>query len=82
VSKDPFDSLLIFLNPDSDKAEKLYGEIRLKLIRFFETQSCSSCEELADETIQRVAIKISKGVEVSVVNSYAYFRGVALQEHF
>jgi DNA-directed RNA polymerase specialized sigma24 family protein len=77
MSQEAFDGLLLVLNPDREKAGKLYEDIRVKLISFFEIQGCPFSEELADETIQRAARKIAEGLEVAAGSPYPYFRGVA-----
>jgi RNA polymerase sigma factor (sigma-70 family) len=72
-----FNALLGWLHPEREKAGELYEQIRIKLIRYFECQGCPLSEEYADDTIQRVARKISEGVEVRAGDPYTYFRGVA-----
>lgn len=52
-----------------------YQLIRIKLNRYFEWQSCCAAEELADETIDRVAKKITHGQQIE--NLGGFFYGVA-----
>src|SRR5258708_27569518 len=52
--------------------------IRNKLIRFFDRQGCPSPEDLTDETINRVARKISRGPRIWAKEPLSYFYGVAL----
>lgn len=66
--------------------EKEFNLLRVKLVRFFEIQGVGTeSEDFADETISRVAEKLSNGVKVEVPEPYYYFRGFAvnvLREHW
>jgi RNA polymerase sigma factor (sigma-70 family) len=56
---DNFDELLGWLHPDDrNKAGRKYEEIRRRLIRIFIYRGCTLAEDLADETINRVAKKV------------------------
>jgi DNA-directed RNA polymerase specialized sigma24 family protein len=68
-------ALLAFLDPDRDRAGEKYEEIRLKLTKYFEWENCSFVEELADETINRVARAIDQGREIHDIR--AFFFGVS-----
>jgi DNA-directed RNA polymerase specialized sigma24 family protein len=70
--------LLEFLDPDQGRAAEQYEKIREKLTRFFEWKGCIPGDEYADETIDRVARKIEKGIETQPAHPYLYFHGVAL----
>jgi RNA polymerase sigma factor (sigma-70 family) len=63
-----------------------FNLLRLKLVRFFELQGVLNySEDLADETISRVAEKLSEGVKIEIAEPFYYFRGVAmnvLREHW
>lgn len=72
-----FERLFTWLSPDRDEAARQYAAIRLRLIRFFESQGCPFAEDCADETIHRVAGKFGEGVEIQTGEPYLYFRGVA-----
>jgi DNA-directed RNA polymerase specialized sigma24 family protein len=72
-----FDILLSWLNEDEETAEKRYEAIRRSLIFYFSKRGGRYPEDLADETISRVAAKAP-----SLINSYKgvpelYFFGVA-----
>jgi RNA polymerase sigma factor (sigma-70 family) len=71
------DALLAFLDADRDKAGELYESIRRRLVRLFEWRGLDFPEDLADETINRVARRIAEGIEVRSENPYGYFCGVA-----
>jgi DNA-directed RNA polymerase specialized sigma24 family protein len=77
LTPDGFDTLLSQLDPDRDRAGVLYETIRRKLVRLFEWRGCGSPEDLADETINRVARRLAEGVELRSSDPYGYFCGVA-----
>lgn len=68
--------LFTILDSDSqNEPGESYELVRLKLIRYFEWQRCVDSEEMADETIDRVARKIEQGEQID--NLMGYFYGVA-----
>jgi DNA-directed RNA polymerase specialized sigma24 family protein len=77
VTPEAFEALLRQLSPDRERAGELYETIRHKLIRLFEWRGCTSPEDLADETFDRVARRLSEGVELRSNDPYGYFCGVA-----
>lgn len=77
LTREGFDSLLAQLHPDRDRAGELYESTRRKLIRLFEWRGCDRPEDLADETINRVARRMAEGIELKSADSYGYFCGVA-----
>jgi RNA polymerase sigma factor (sigma-70 family) len=77
LTKEEFDTLLSWLGSDIERAGNKYEEIRQSLIKIFTWRGCNEAEDLADETINRVAKKLR-----DIVNSYTgdpalYFYGVA-----
>jgi DNA-directed RNA polymerase specialized sigma24 family protein len=70
-----FDGLLESLAADRERAGQLYQETRANLVGFFEWRGCPFPEDHADETINRVAKRISEGEEIH--NLTKYFFGVA-----
>lgn len=77
LNQDNFDSLLKWLDPNREKAGEKYETIRNGLINMFEYKGCISAEELADETIDRVAKRVPE-IEGSYTGDPArYFHGVA-----
>ena len=58
LSQEVFDALLAWLDPDRDQAALKYEKIRSGLIKFFTTRGALDPEDLADETINRVAGKL------------------------
>src|SRR5918912_468429 len=79
LTQEAFDRLLAWLDPDQARAGQKYEEIRRSLVKFFEFRGCLTPDEQADETIDRVARRISEGVEVLTDNQFLYFYGVALR---
>jgi RNA polymerase sigma factor (sigma-70 family) len=77
VSQEAFDKLLGWLNPDRDSAGKKYEEIRLRLIKIFARRGCTIAEELADETIDRVCLKVPRIADTYIGDPALYFYGVA-----
>jgi DNA-directed RNA polymerase specialized sigma24 family protein len=60
LTQEQFDTLLDWLDPDRERAGHMYETIRLRLIKIFTSRGCPDAEELADETINRVASKLSE----------------------
>lgn len=77
LTQESFDELLAWLNPHREQAGRKYEDIRNRLIRIFMHRGCTVSEELADETINRVARKVHE-IKVDYVGDPAlYFYGVA-----
>lgn len=75
------DRLLVWLDNDRDRAGERYEQIRWRLITIFAARNCAVPEELADETIDRVARRVAD-IEASYVGDKAlYFFGVANNVH-
>jgi DNA-directed RNA polymerase specialized sigma24 family protein len=84
LTQESFSNLLAWLHDDREEAGRRYEDIRAKLIRGFKSHGCTVCEELADETINRVARKLPEIVDTYVGDPRRYFFGVAykvLQEY-
>ncbi|MCA1565910.1 MAG: hypothetical protein LC803_09785 [Acidobacteria bacterium] len=77
LTGEQFHQLLVWLDADPVRAGEKYEEIRRRLIIIFLNRQCKEAEDLADETINRVAKKVS-GLKDSYVGEPArYFYGVA-----
>jgi len=72
-----FNRLLEWLGQDRDLAARRYEHIRSRLIRIFICRGCTVPEELADETIDRVAGKVQQIAGAYVGDPALYFYGVA-----
>jgi len=71
------EALLAHLAPDREQAGEKYEVIRRKLVRLFEWRGCAFPEDLADETINRVARRMAEGIELHAADPFGYFCGVA-----
>jgi DNA-directed RNA polymerase specialized sigma24 family protein len=75
LTQEAFDRLLSCLSGERERAGERYLEIRRNLLRFFEWRGCPFPEDHADETVNRVARRLSEGEAIS--NISAYCTGVA-----
>jgi DNA-directed RNA polymerase specialized sigma24 family protein len=74
LSPEAFRRLLDWLDDGSDSGGERYLEMRRRLTAYFDRKNCLSSDELADETLNRIARKLEeKGAitEVSVLH-YCY----------
>ncbi|MBX7170006.1 MAG: hypothetical protein K1X72_03540 [Pyrinomonadaceae bacterium] len=74
LTAERFAKFLAWLSPNADKAGEEYERLRFRLITFFAGRNCRFPEELADETINRVCLKIG---DASIENKLAFCYGVA-----
>jgi DNA-directed RNA polymerase specialized sigma24 family protein len=81
LTKESFDALLAWLNPERDAAGRKYEEIRLRLIKIFVCRGCYEPEDLADETINRVSKKLTEIESTYSGEPARYFYGVANKVH-
>jgi len=81
ITQAAFDKFLTWLDPDREQAGIRYEEIRRKLIKIFECRGCSSSEDLADETINRVIRKMQELADTYTGDPALYFYGVARNVH-
>ena len=58
LSQEAFDTLLDWLDTNREQAGQKYEDTRQRLIRIFTSRKCWDAEDLADETINRVASKV------------------------
>lgn len=77
ITQEQFDSLLAWLNADREAAGTKYETIRSGLVRIFVSKGFNDAEDLADETINRVMVRLP-----DIKGNYRgepayYFRGVA-----
>ena len=77
ITKEPFDALLEWLDPDREKAGERYELIRAGLIRIFVSKGLSDAEHYTDEAIDRVVKRLPE-IQASYIGDPArYFHGVA-----
>ncbi|NOT60846.1 MAG: hypothetical protein HOP19_11555 [Acidobacteria bacterium] len=71
LTQDAFDMLLAAFDADRESAGKKYLELRSHLVRLFEWRGCPLPEDHADETVNRVARKLSEGEMIREPAQYA-----------
>lgn len=76
LTPEEFEGFLARLDADRNHAAKKYELLRHKLLKLFEYRKCAAVEELADETLDRVAKKLQLE-EIRDVSVFAH--GVALK---
>ena len=81
LSQECFDALLDWLDSDREQAGIKYEEIRRRLIKIFTGRGCAEAEDLADETINRVANKLVEIKKDFKGDRARYFYGVANKVH-
>jgi RNA polymerase sigma factor (sigma-70 family) len=77
LTREAFDRLLAWLDPDRENAGRKYEELRAKLIKGFARHGCKLTEDLTDETINRVAKKLPEIEPTYVGDPAPYFYAVA-----
>ena len=77
LTRESLDSLLDWLDTDRERAGEKYEKIRSRLIKIFVCRGCRVPEELADQTINRVARKVKDVSEDYDGDPAFYFYGVA-----
>src|ERR1700733_8405478 len=71
LNREALTHLLLALDPDQDSAGRKYIALRNRLVDLFAWQQCEDPEELADETLNRIARKLSENQVIQNVASYA-----------
>lgn len=77
LNAESFEHLLALFGPDRGRAGERYESIRRALVKFFECKGGRFPEELADETLDRVARRLAEGEQIRVSDPAAYIHGVA-----
>jgi DNA-directed RNA polymerase specialized sigma24 family protein len=77
ITKDSFDALLEWLDPNRDKAALRFEQIRSGLIRVFVSKGLMDAEFYADETVDRVIKKLPEIRDTYTDQPVKYFHGVA-----
>lgn len=70
--KETFDQFLSRLDPRLPSTVERHERLRVKLIRFFRWRECDDVEDLADETIARLAKNLARGESISNPSAYVY----------
>lgn len=77
LTKESFDALLAWLDTNPESAALKYEQIRTRLIKMFVCRGCLEPEDLADETIDRVARRLNDIEPTYAGEKVRYFYGVA-----
>src|SRR5262245_13189249 len=77
LTSQSLDRLLNVLGPDRERAAEAYDELRRRIVGLMEWWGSNSPDELADETLDRVARKLEEGAVIPDGSLGAYVRGVA-----
>ena len=77
LTRDAFDKLLASLDANRESAAEKYEDLRRTLVTYFEFRDVPAPEELVDETLDRVARRLTEGQEVYATNPASYFYAVA-----
>lgn len=77
LTQESFETLLAWLDSERETAGQKYERIRHRLIKIFHGRGCPNAEDLADETINRVAGKIKELKEPYQGDPALYFYGIA-----
>ena len=70
MTQGAFDLLLARLDTDRQQAGTKYEALRCKLVKFFQWRGCSFPEDLADETINRIARNLEAGENIRHLAAY------------
>jgi|SRR5215831_8123527 len=79
LTEDGFNRLLEALDSDRNTAADRYEHLRRSLVRYFDWRGSINSERDTDETIDRIARKLSDGQTIEEIHSYAL--GVARYVH-
>lgn len=77
LDKAALEGLLSWLDPDPEQAGQKYETIRAGLVKMLIHRKCSAAEEIADEIINRVAMKVPEMRDTYTGDPASYFYGVA-----
>ena len=76
LTSEALDRLLRFLDQNREHAAQKYEDLRQMLVTFFEFRGLTNTDQLADETINRVARRLSEGEQIEA-SPGTYFYAVA-----
>ena len=72
LTAESFSKLLACFDVDRDSAGEKYEELRRTLIRFFEWRNAPFPDDHTDEVFNRVARRLSEGLEIRNIRGYCY----------
>jgi len=76
-----FEALLRLFSDNREEAGKFYEAVRKKLVQFFLSKSCDHAEQLADETLNRVASKADTFDPARNIRPTTFIFGFASRVH-
>jgi RNA polymerase sigma factor (sigma-70 family) len=76
-----FEALLKLFSDNREEAGKFYEALRRRLVRFFLSKKCDHAEQLADETLNRVALKASTFDPARNIRPATFVFGFASKVH-
>ena len=85
LSQAAFRKLLTWFDEDTDSSGERYEEMRRRLVSYFDRKNCRFPDELADETLNRVARRLEEegSIETDAPAHYCYIVArFVLQESF
>lgn len=77
ITKDSFDALLEWLDPNRDEAALRFEQIRNGLVRMFVSKGLMDAEFYADQTVDRVIKRLPEIRDTYTDDPVKYFHGVA-----
>ena len=81
LGQEDFDRLLDWLDADREQAGLIYEKIRWRLVAILASRGCLTPEEVADETIDRVARRVIEIRDTYEGDKAIYFLGVMNNVH-
>jgi len=72
LHKEAFECLLHALHPDREGSSLEYERLRARLVRFFTWQGAAEPENLADASIDRLAMKLYRGEQILDLRNYLH----------
>lgn len=72
LSQEAFGRLLHWLDDGSESGGERYLEVRRRLTAYFDRKNCLSSDELADETLNRIARKLEESGTITKVSVLHY----------
>jgi hypothetical protein len=81
LTQESFNRLLDWLDEDREQAGRVYERIRFRLKKMFSCRGCAESDYLADETINRVSMRLSDIIGYYSGDPALYFYGVAQKVH-
>lgn len=77
LTSEGFEKFLAVLATEREAAGEQYELVRLKLVKYFELRMTANPDDLADETIDRVARRLAGGERIASPEVMRYVYGVA-----